>query len=195
MVTVVFVCTANRWRSPMAEHLFKNLLEEKDKALAQKIKVLSAGVVLDKRIDELKKQGITIPEPIWGYRPMPCVIFYMAKRGIDAHDDKSKPLDWEMANMSNLIVGFTESHKDAVLTAFPYLKKDKIVTLTELSYPFGPGIMEIIKTEPSGLFPPCDFCIRDCDHWWTTEQVITEMEERLREAMDKILLRLGVITS
>jgi protein-tyrosine-phosphatase len=184
IMTVVFVCTINRWRSVTAEYLMKHLIEEKDKALLEKVRVLSAGIVSEEHLDELKEQGLAVPEPLWGYRPMPCLIFYMAKRGIDVSQHRSKPLDQDIVHRADLIVCMDKKHKDAIIATFPHLSANQVVTTTEL---WGPIEFPPLAAEPPGLVPNYDFCMRECDHWETMEGSLTVMNEWLKGAMNKIL--------
>ena len=185
MARLVFVCTVNRMRSVMAHYLFKDILAHK-RALAQEIDVSSAGIVPEERIQRLEGEGIKIPDPLFGYRPLPCVLFYMAMRGLDVSEHRSMPLTPTTANAADLIITITKSHEDNVLAAYPHLK-DKVAALEELSYPFQ---LPEITHEPPGLMPRDEFCMRDCDRWHVARKMMLETEERLIRAVDKILIRL-----
>jgi len=187
MKTVVFVCTINRWRSVTAEYLMKHLIGKENKALRESVRVLSAGIVSEEQLDELRKQGISPPEPLWGYLPMPCVIFYMAKEGIDVTQHRSKPLDQDLVYQADLIVCMDKKHKDATIATFPRLSTNQVVTTTEL---WGPIIFPPLAVEPPGLMPPSDFCMRECDHWETMEGALTAMNEWLKGAVNEILARI-----
>jgi protein-tyrosine-phosphatase len=185
MARLVFVCTVNRLRSVMAHYLFKDILAQK-RALAQKIHVSSAGIVPEERIQKLEGEGIKIPDPLFGYRPLPCVLFHMAMRGLNVSEHRSMPLTSTTANEADLIITITRSHEDNVLAVYPHLKK-KVAALEELSYPFK---LPEIAHEPPGLMPRDEFCMRDCDHWQIAREVMLETEERLIRAVDEILIRL-----
>ncbi len=185
---IFFVCTVNRYRSPMAQYLFKNMLTEKDEVLSQQIEVSSAGILPEEKIKELRNEGIDIPEPLWGYRPYPCLIFHMARRGIDVSEHKSRLLDSKMANTANLIIAMTNNHKEAILAAFPY-PEEKVITLPG----FDDSVIFEVAKEPPELMPPSDFCMHDCDHWWLTEKVLSHIEGRVKKAIDNILRRIKIM--
>ena len=185
MITILFVCTVNRYRGPIAHFLLKDILAKKDMALFKEIEVSSAGIILERELEEMRKEGIDVPEPLWGYRPEPCVIFHMARRGIDISEHRSRLLDSEAADKASLIIAMTNKHKNTLIAAFPYFK-EKIITLP------GRDTSEILNVaeEPPGLMPPSDFCMHDCNHWWLTEKIIVHIEERVKKAIDDILLRI-----
>jgi len=186
---LMFVCTINRYRSVIGEYLFKNMVEERDKKLAQRIEVSSAGIVTKEQRLEIKERGISIPKPLFGYRPMPCVILYMQKTArIDVSEYRSKVINGTMAKKADLIITMSENHKDAILISYS-VTKGKVLTLSELSRPFQfPNIVE----EPPGLMVPPQFCMLKCDHWSLTDEIILEIKDRLEEAMSKILFRLDL---
>jgi protein-tyrosine-phosphatase len=169
----------------MAHYLLKDILARK-KILAQEIDVSSAGIVPAERIQKLEGTGIKIPNPLFGYRPLPCVLFHMAMRGLNVSEHRSMPLTPTTANEADLIITITRSHEDNVLTAYPHLK-NKVAVLEELSYPF--QLLEVTH-EPPGLMPRDEFCMRDCDHWHVAGKMMLETEEHLIRAVDKILIRL-----
>jgi protein-tyrosine-phosphatase len=173
----------------MAHYLFKDLLAQK-KALAQEIHVSSAGIVLDGQIQKLEGTGIKIPDPLFGYRPQPCVLFHMAMRGLNVSEHRSMPLTSTTAHEADLIITITRSHEHNVLAVYPHLK-NKVAALEELSYPFQ---LPEIAHEPPGLMPRDEFCMRDCDRWHIARKMMLETEERLIAAADKILIRSRIRT-
>lgn len=187
MRKLVFVCTMNRHRSVIAEFLFKHILEERKSGILQKMEVSSAGIVTREQKLDIRKGGISIPKPLFGYRPMACVILYMQKAGIDVSEYRSKALIAKMAREVNLIVAMGESHKKSVLIMYP-MTKGKVFTLAELSHPF--QFENIVVKEPPGLMPTNKFCMLGCDHWSITETVMEEIKERLEEAWTKIVSHL-----
>jgi protein-tyrosine-phosphatase len=186
---LVFVCTINRHRSIIAEYLFRRMLTSLDRNVASGIAVSSTGIVRPAQISLHREKGIPIPEPMFGWRPMPCVVFYMQKKaGIDVTEHRSQPLDPETVKGSDFIVAMGESHKQGICEAYP-AAKDKVSTLADLSFPF--QFEDIVADEPPGLMPPAKFCMLECDHWSVTGQVMDQIEERLAAAMPEILTRLG----
>ena len=188
MKKLVFVCTINRHRSVIAEFLFKHILNGKNLDFLQKIDISSAGIVTKQQKLDNKKEGVSIPKPLFGYRPMPCVILYMHKAGIDVSEYRSKALNAKMAKEVNLIIAMGEGHKKSVLNIYP-VAKGKVFTLAELSHPF--QFDNIVVKEPAGLMPTNKFCMLRCNHWSITETIIEEIKERLEEASTKIISHLG----
>jgi len=189
MKKLIFVCTINRHRSVIAEHLFERILEERKNGIAQKIEVTSAGIVTREQKLEIRKRGSSIHRPLFGYRPMPCVILYMQKAGIDVSEYRSKALNAKMAKEVNLIIAMGDGHKKSVLNTYP-VAKGKVFTLAELSHSF--QFENIVIKEPPGLMPTNKFCMLGCDHWSVTETIMGEIGERLEEAMSKIISYFGI---
>ena len=186
---LVFVCTINRHRSVIAEYLFRRMLTSRERNVAPGIEVSSTGIVTPEQIRLHGEQGIPVPEPMFGWRPMPCVVFYMQKKaGIDVTQHRSRPFRSEIVEGSDFIIAMGESHKQSICEAYP-AAQEKVATLAELSFPF--RFEDIVADEPPGLMPPTRFCMLECDHWSVTDQVMDQIEERLAAAMPEILTRLG----
>ena len=186
MTKLLFVCTVNRHRSVIAEYLFKRMLAES--AEVADAEVSSAGIVAQEQLDGLLAQGAVLPSPFFGYRPMPCVVLYMQKRGIDVSQHRSRPLTAGMVAEASLIVAMGESHRQRILGAFPETN-GRVFSLAELSHPF--KFEDIAASEPPGLMPPAEFCVLECDHWEITSTMVEEVEERLAEATPLLLHKLG----
>lgn len=190
MKKLLFLCTINRHRSVIAGFLFRDILARRGGEYLGKIDISSAGIITKQQKDELREQGIGVTRPQFGYRPMPCVILYMQKEaGIDVSEYRSQAVTSRMVKEADMIVAMGESHKKGVLRTYP-TAGGKTVTLAELSRPF--EFPDIAPEEPPGLMPPAKFCMLRCDHWTVTETAVTQIRERLIEAENEILLRLGV---
>lgn len=87
---IVFVCTGNTCRSPMAQGLLQSYLDEKGIA---NVEVRTAGVM-------------TIP----GLLPTPEAVQVMDAAGIDIKKHRSAPLTPEMIRKADLILGMTPFH-------------------------------------------------------------------------------------
>lgn len=87
---IVFVCTGNTCRSPMAQGLLQSYLDEKGLTT---IEVRTAGVM-------------TIP----GLLPTPEAVQVMDAAGIDIKKHRSAPLTPEMIRKADLILGMTPFH-------------------------------------------------------------------------------------
>ena len=88
---VLFVCTGNTCRSPMAEGYFKHLCE---KAGKKEISVSSAGT----------------HAPL-GRFPSDEAIAVMRDEGIDISQHRSVPLDAQMLELADLIVCMSSAHR------------------------------------------------------------------------------------
>lgn len=183
---LLFVCTINRHRSVIAEYIFRDLLEKNNLDDGNQFIISSAGIVTHQQKSELKKEGLPIPRPLYGYRPMPCVILYMQKEGLDTSEHRSKAVTKKMVKQADLIIGMNDGHKERVLAAFPEAK-GKTLSFGELSWPFE---IELAGDEPPGLMPPARFCMLKCDHWPVTGDFIKEVKLRKDEALKNIITRL-----
>lgn len=105
--TVLFVCTGNTCRSPMAEGICRKLLAEKfgcrEADLADRgIRVASAGV------------GAGV-----GHPPSEEAVAACESRGIDISGLRSRPLSVENINAADVIFCMTESHRESVVAYAP----------------------------------------------------------------------------
>jgi len=166
----------------MAEYIFRSLLEKKGGDAHKSIKVSSAGIILDEEKAGLIKEGIALPDPVFGYRPLACVMLYLMKRGIDSSMHRSRDLSEQIMDDADLVISLVGKHKDAVIKTYPS-KRKKVFSLEELSRPFK---LPEITGEPPGLMPPDKFCMLECDHWEVADVAMSMIEERLHEAMDGI---------
>jgi len=102
--TVIFVCTANICRSPMAERLFAQALGNEEEPLNQ-LQVVSAGV---SAIDgDLVSQNS---------------IDAMSEEGIDIQDHRSQRLNLEMIQSAVAIFVMTESHRALIEMTYENLE-------------------------------------------------------------------------
>lgn len=132
---VIFICTANRCRSIMAEYCLRQLLEEKP--LSGTVEVQSAGIMAEEYWDFyqgfLASNGLSSSrEHFYGVPPYPSTISCLHKRGWDIQHYKSQELSPSLAKSASLIVAMESEQKEATLTSFQGLD-DKVLTLRELS--------------------------------------------------------------
>jgi len=123
-MNILFVCTGNTCRSPMAAALLREMLAERS---IKDINVASAGIA-------------AMP----GDKASPNAVKAVSELGVDLDGHRSKQIDEELLKTSDLILTMTESHKLAVKSWEPSVW-DKTYTLKEyaemedsdISDPFG----------------------------------------------------------
>jgi protein-tyrosine-phosphatase len=104
---LVFVCTGNTCRSPMAEAICKKLLADRlgcsiGELPAKGFAVLSAGLAAGPGLPAAE-EAIAIAESI----------------GVDLRQHQSRPLTPELAEQANHLLGMTRGHVQAILDYFP----------------------------------------------------------------------------
>ncbi len=97
MKTVLFVCTGNICRSPMAEGLFRHATRGRTDC-----RVMSAGV-----------------GALEGQPPSPHAVRALKELGIDISQQRSRMLTSELVDEADYIFGMTHSHVDSVNLLFP----------------------------------------------------------------------------
>src|SRR5436309_4064231 len=97
MKTVLFVCTGNVCRSPMAEGIFCKAVQGRGD-----FRVRSAGL------------GATEGQP-----PSPYAVQAVRELGIDISSQRSRMLTPELVHQADFIFGMTHSHIDTVILLYP----------------------------------------------------------------------------
>jgi RpiB/LacA/LacB family sugar-phosphate isomerase len=97
MKTILFLCTGNVCRSPMAEGLFRHAVKGRGE-----FRVVSAGL------------GAVDGQP-----PTPHSVQAMKEIGIDISQQRSRALTAELVRSADLILGMTHSHTDTVALLYP----------------------------------------------------------------------------
>ena len=97
MRNVLFVCTGNICRSPMAQGLFADLIRGR-----RDIEVTSAGI-----------------GAIGGQPPSPYAVEVMSELGLDIRNIRSKPLMADLVRKADFIFVMTYGHLDSMLLLFP----------------------------------------------------------------------------
>jgi len=108
MKTILFVCTGNVCRSPMAEALFRRATSGRGE-----FRVLSAGL------------GAMNDQP-----PTPHSVAAMRERGMDISTQRSHALTAELVQQADYIFGMTHSHVDTIVLLYPQAA-DKTFLLRE----------------------------------------------------------------
>jgi protein-tyrosine phosphatase len=125
---VLFVCTANRCRSVMAEWGFRDFAKRRE---LWHVTVSSAGMVAPH-----------------GAPPTETALEVLSERGIDASGHGARLLDRSMVDEANVVLGMTRAHVRAIASLAPGVE-EKTFLLGEFSAddgdsevddPFGLGI-------------------------------------------------------
>jgi protein-tyrosine phosphatase len=113
MPSVLFVCTANICRSPMAEAIFKSKVAGDENASGWRVE--SAGT--------------------WASGGQPAADFshqVMRERGLDIGDHRSQSITRELLQDFDLILTMEKNHKEALRAEFPEFA-DTIYVLSEMT--------------------------------------------------------------
>ena len=113
MPNILFVCTANQFRSPLAEAFLKKHIAEDGAAMGWQVKSAGTWVKEKSRAHHL-------------------AIVIAKVNGIDLSSHVTQEINKELINEADLIVVMTENHKEALQYEFQDYK-DKIVMLSEIS--------------------------------------------------------------
>src|SRR5258705_2781809 len=97
MKIILFVCTGNVCRSPMAEGLFRHTVKGRGE-----YRVLSAGV-----------------GAVDGLPPSEHAVRALRELGIDISQQHSRMLSADLVRQADYIFGMTHSHVDAILLLYP----------------------------------------------------------------------------
>ena len=112
MKTVLFVCTANIARSPMAEVLFNKIADKK--GFGGQFQARSAGT--------WARNGI--PAPPHGQQ-------VMSNRGLDTSNHLSREITESMISTASLVLTMEAGHKEALQVEFP-AHREKVFMLSEM---------------------------------------------------------------
>lgn len=111
--SVLFVCTANQCRSPMAEALLKSLAARRGEA--DRWQIQSAGTWA-----EAGRAATQLSQAV------------MRQRNIDLSDHRSRPVDANLLASAGAVLVMTRHHQEALLAEFPEVQ-GKIYLLSQLA--------------------------------------------------------------
>jgi tRNA threonylcarbamoyl adenosine modification protein (Sua5/YciO/YrdC/YwlC family) len=104
---ILFVCTGNTCRSPMAEGMCRKLLAEK----------------LACRVDELEDRGVVVlsagMSAMAGSPPAAEAVHVMADLGVELAGHVSQPLSERLVRHADVIFTMTQSHRQMLLSQWP----------------------------------------------------------------------------
>lgn len=155
MPSILFVCTVNRFRSPLAEAVFRQELEKAGYSAGWSIS--SAGTWTEA-----------------GLPAMPDAVLAAAELGLDISGHRSSPISAELVETNTLIIVMHENHKEALSVEYPEYM-DKILLLTEAIGVAADSIPDPFVTGESALEVAREL-IRLIQSGW---RQIVELAERL----------------
>jgi protein-tyrosine phosphatase len=106
-LVIVFVCTGNTCRSPMAEVLMRRQIARRLNCLPETLENLGISVV---------SAGISA---MAGGRSAPEAVKVMAAEGLDLSLHETQPLSERLVRYADLILTMTRAHREAILAKWP----------------------------------------------------------------------------
>lgn len=112
---ISFVCTGNICRSPMAKVIFEDMVAKSPQLRSAGLTVKSAGT-LDMDHHEAGDKAIQV----------------MSEQGLDLTSHRSRHIDQDIVDWSDIILVMEEEHREYILDQFTHAR-NKVKMLTELA--------------------------------------------------------------
>lgn len=158
MKTLLFVCTGNTCRSPMAEGIMKYLLKKSEHS-DKKIKVMSAGISVFQK-EKANPKSIQVMEGM----------------GINIDGHSTQALSQELVEQADLILTMTKSHRQQILDTQPGAEA-KVFTLLEF-------IQEKKKNSEIDIHDP--FGLPEENYRKTAEQLLSALEKGFPKIINEL---------
>ena len=139
MKRLIFVCTGNTCRSPMAELILKKKFKEKS---ITGIKVISAGLSATAG-EKMSKNSNAV----------------LRKLGINPYNFRSKQLTQKMLLTSDMVICMTQSHKDYLKGYDNVFTMQEITGIGDIIDPYG-GNLQTYKATQEQISLACEEIVR-----------------------------------